>query len=179
MDGHRQAAWPASRSGSSSVQRAKRLPGVRPSAQTLGSRLQRLGARQRCKGGSRRQMPTARLPRRHGGSRQQRPCRSGLAVEALAALAQSQGASRVATSSLGLALAASPALALRSSPATGAHRYCPQFQVVGRLLERGRVCKQRQVQRWWRSLPASELQRSLLKSSLARQQPWLPPKAAA
>jgi len=138
---------------SSSVARAKRLPGVSPSAQTLGSRLQRLGARQRCNGGSRRQMPSTRLPRRHGGSSQQRACRSSLAVKALAALAQSQGASRAATSSLGLALATSPASALQPSPATGAHGLCPQFQVVGQLLKRGRVCKQRQVQRRWRSPP--------------------------
>ncbi len=90
-----------------------------------------MGAPQRCKGGSRRQMPSAHLLRRHGGSRQQRACRSGLAVKALAALAQSQGASRLAMSSLGLALAASPAPALQASPATGAHGRRPQFQVVG------------------------------------------------
>ena len=36
-------------------------------------------------GGSRRRRPNALLPRRHGGSRQQRACRSGLRGKALAA----------------------------------------------------------------------------------------------
>ena len=38
MDRHRQAAWPAHRPVSSSAARAKRLPGIGPSAQTLGRR---------------------------------------------------------------------------------------------------------------------------------------------
>ena len=57
-------------------------------------------------GGSRRRMPSALLPRRHGGSRQQRACPACFAVKAFAALARSQGASRVAVSSLGVPLAA-------------------------------------------------------------------------
>ena len=82
-----------------------------------------------------------------------RACLSGFAAKALATLAEPQGSSRAAVSSLGLALAASPASALQPSPATGAHGLCPQFQVVGQLLKRGRVCKQRHVQRRWRSPP--------------------------
>ena len=57
-----------------------------------------------------------------------------------AALAQPQGASRVAMSSRARqALAASPALAISVGPrlATGAHGLCPQFQVGGRLLGAG------------------------------------------
>ena len=161
-----------------------RLAGQAPSRrQPLSSNVRQQVAALGCSpsplGGSRRRIPNALLPRRSGSSRQQRARLSGLRGKALAAMAQPQGASRVAMSSLGLALAASPALALRSASATGAHGRCPQFQVVGQLRKRGRVCKQRQVQRRWWSLPASELQRSLLKSSLARQPPWLPPKAAA
>jgi len=101
VDGHRQAAWPARRPVPSSVARAKRLPGVRPSAQTLGSRLQRFGARQRRWGGSRRRMPNALLVRRVGDSHQ-RWCYFVLAARqrVLVPLASSHGASRVAVPSI-------------------------------------------------------------------------------
>ncbi len=42
---HRHGTWPASRCGTSSVRRAKRHAGARGSAQTLGSRQNRFGAR--------------------------------------------------------------------------------------------------------------------------------------
>ena len=62
---------------------------------------------------------------------------------------------------LGLAVARLWRWLLVLAFATAAHGRCPQCLVLGRLLKRARrVCKQRQVQHRWWSLPASELQRS-------------------
>ena len=180
-DLHRHGTWPARRSGLSSASRAKRHPGVGPSAQTLGSRLQRLGARQRS---LRRQSPPntkcppCSVPWRSSST--VAPIPSGLAALPLAV--QSPGASRASPvqarspvalgcsactsccalkwSSLALPLAASSSrasVARRAGASAGGG-------------ERGAL---------GRSAVASKLQPSLLKSSLAKRRLGLAPSTAA
>ena len=71
-----------------------------------------------------------------------------------------------------------PALAHQPSPATGACGTACNTRSPG-LLGPGRASMQWQVRRRRWPFLASELQRPLLKSLLARQHPWLPSEAAA
>ena len=126
------------------------------------------------------QMPNARLPRRHGGSRQQRACRSGLAVKALAALAQSQGASR-GRKCLHSASRWRPLQRRLFSPRlqlvlTGSALNSQVVGLAGFAQARARL-QATASSALVAVAPPSGPQRSLLKSHrLLRRQPWLPPK---
>ena len=87
-----------------------------------------------------------------------------------------QDVSRVAMSSLGLALAASPALALRSASATGAHGRCPQSPTSsGGCASAGASASSGKFSAGGGRSPHRRAAVAA-KSSLARQPPWFPAK---
>ena len=103
----------------------------RPLSSNVRQQVAALGCSPSPLGGSRRRIPNALLPRRSGSSRQQRARLSGLRGKALAALAQSQGASRVAMSSPGVPLAARPGVGASALACDRCLRHCMQHQVAG------------------------------------------------